>query len=194
MRELVFATHNQHKAQEVAEMLRPSGIIVQSLNDIGIHDEIVEDGTTMTENAWIKANYIYNKFGCNVLSDDSGIEVDALNGAPGLYSARYAGPQKDSDDNINKLLREMKGIQNRSAQFRAVMALWINGTQKTFEGIVRGKIAMERIGTEGFGYDPIFIPEGYDTSFGVLSAEIKNTISHRARALEQVKGFLSSLK
>ena len=190
---IIFATHNQHKAQEVSAILKGSGIKITTLTEIGMHEDIIEDGTTMKENAWIKADFIYKRYGGNVLSDDSGLEVDALGGAPGLFSARYAGPQKNDDDNINKLLAEMTKIEDRTAQFRAVLALQLNDQQYTFEGIIRGTTAAHRIGTDGFGYDPIFIPEGYDTSFGVLDEEIKNSISHRARALSHLSTFLEQL-
>ena len=190
MTKFVLATHNRHKAEEVQKILDALNIKIETLEDHGINDEIIEDGLTMSENAWIKANFVFEKLGGNIIADDSGLEVDALDGQPGLHSARYAGLHRNNDDNIDKLLKEMTGIENRSAQFRAVLAVYLEGEKLTFEGIVRGTIAEERIGTDGFGYDPIFIPDGYNTSFGVIPATIKNKISHRARALDQLRQHL----
>lgn len=190
----IFATHNQHKIEEVSALLHHQNIVLKSLSEIGMHDEIIEDGTTMEENAWIKANYIYDRYGGNVIADDSGLEIDALDGAPGIYSARFAGPEKDSEENMNKVLNLLGRNEHRDAQFRAILAVWLNDKQYTFEGIVKGKIAFERSGTGGFGYDPIFIPDGYQKSFGVLQEEIKNHISHRARSIQSFIGILKKHK
>jgi len=190
---LVFATHNKNKAKEVADVLRDTGWQIVTLEDIGFHDEIVENGTTLKENAWIKANTIHRLTGENVIADDTGLEVDSLNGIPGVYSARYAGPQRNSQDNIDKLLSALKDKEDRSAQFRTIVACVINGKKIECEGIVRGKIAKEKTGDGGFGYDPIFIPDGYKESFGVLDPSIKNSISHRARAFINCRDLLKAL-
>ena len=183
MTELVFATGNAHKVEEVQAILGEE-YSIKSLKEIGIFEDIVEDGSTMEENALIKARYVYRKTGMSVFSEDSGLEVIALNMEPGLYTARYAGPQRNNDDNIDLLLKNMKSIQERQARYRAVIA-YIDGkgNEFTFEGIVNGQIALERIGNGGFGYDPIFIPFGHDKSFVQLPASLKNSISHRARAM-----------
>jgi len=185
-----FATHNPNKVSEVRQILTDMDINILSLSDIGIHDEIIEDGNTLDENAWIKANYIHDIKKANVIAEDTGLEVDALDGAPGVYSARYAGAQKNSEDNMNLLLSRLLHHEVRTAQFRTVLAVWLDNIAYTFEGIVRGTIAMERQGGGGFGYDPIFVPEGYQESFGVLSRDIKNSISHRGRAFSAFKDFL----
>ncbi|NND32120.1 MAG: RdgB/HAM1 family non-canonical purine NTP pyrophosphatase [Saprospiraceae bacterium] len=190
MMRFVFATHNDHKVSEVTAILDGMDISLVSLKAIEYHDEIVEDGQTLDQNAWIKANTIYHKLGGNVIAEDTGLEVHSLDGAPGVYSARYAGPQKNAEDNIDKLLSELKEKEDRQAQFRTVVAIKIDDQSYTFEGVVKGRIAHMRTGTGGFGYDPVFIPEGYTESFGVLDPEIKNNISHRARAFEAFKRFL----
>ena len=190
---LVFATHNPNKAKEVATVLKKTDWQIVTLDDIGFHEEIIEDGATLKENAWIKAETIYKLTGENVVSDDTGLEVDALNGLPGVHSARYAGPKRSSEDNMNKLLLALDQHHNRAAQFRTVVACIVNGERHECEGIVRGHIAKEKTGVGGFGYDPIFIPEGYDESFGALDASVKNSISHRARAFLNCRDLLLSL-
>ncbi len=192
--ELIFASGNEHKVVEVGEILKPHGITILSLKDIGYLEDIPETGSTMSENALIKARTIYNNTGKNVFADDSGLEVQALNMEPGLYTARYAGPQKNALDNMTKLLANMDGIADRTARFRAVMALIINGEEQTFEGIVNGRIHTEMYGEGGFGYDPVFIPEGYDQTFAELSDDIKNKMSHRFNALDKMIKYLDNLK
>jgi len=162
-----------------------------SLNELGCHDDIPETGTTLEENARQKAQYIYDKYHCNVFADDTGLEVNALGGKPGVYSARYAGGEgHDSEANMTKLLKNLEGETNRKAQFRTVIALILDGKTSLFDGIVEGEIIKERRGGEGFGYDPIFQPEGYDKTFAELGNDIKNTISHRARAVAKLAAFL----
>ena len=193
---IVFATNNQHKLTEVRDILGKR-FEVLSLNDINCHADIPETGTTLEANALQKAHYIYDKFGMNVLADDTGLEVDALGGAPGIYSARYAAIDQseasaghDSEANMSKLLRELGENNNRKARFRTVIALIIDGEEHLFEGIVNGEIIRERRGGEGFGYDPIFEPEGYSNTFAELGENIKNKISHRARAAQQLANYL----
>lgn len=197
---IVFATNNKHKLEEIRSILG-SRVEVLSLADINCHDDIPETGTTLEANAMQKAEYIASKYGMSVFADDTGLEVDALNGAPGVYSARYAGGDgHDSEANMTKLLAELGENNNRNARFRTVIALIItddNGQQTTvkqFEGIVNGTIIRERRGGEGFGYDPIFQPEGYNETFAELGNDIKNTISHRARAVAKLADYLSNIK
>ena len=194
---IVFATNNKHKLEEICSILG-SRVEVLSLADINCHDDIPETGTTLEANAMQKAEYIASKYGMSVFADDTGLEVDALNGAPGVYSARYAGGDgHDSEANMTKLLAELGENNNRNARFRTVIALIItddNGQQTTveqFEGIVNGTIIRERRGGEGFGYDPIFQPEGYNETFAELGNDIKNTISHRARAVAKLAEYLN---
>jgi len=189
--ELIFATHNQHKLEEVKQML-PQTIQFKSLTEIDFHDEIEETGSTFIENARIKAQTIHQKTGHNVFADDSGLVIEALNGAPGVYSARYAGTGK-SEDNIAKVLEELKGIENRNAYFIAVFCLILNGEEHLFEGRINGTISSEILGADGFGYDPIFIPEGNIKSFAQMSAQEKNSMSHRGRAVEQLNNFLTKI-
>lgn len=187
---IVFATNNSHKLDEIRNILG-SSFEVMSLNELGCHDDIPETGTTLEENARQKAQYIYDKYHCNVFADDTGLEVDALGGKPGVYSARYAGGEgHDSEANMTKLLKNLEGETNRKAQFRTVIALILDGKTSLFDGIVEGEIIKERRGSEGFGYDPIFQPEGYDKTFAELGNDIKNTISHRARAVAKLAAFL----
>lgn len=188
---LVFATNNKHKLQEVREILG-SGVEVLSLNDIGCNDDIPETADTLQGNALIKARYIYNKFNVNCFADDTGLEVEALNGAPGVYSARYAGENNDSEANMQKLLHNLTGKSNRNAQFRTVIALIINGKEILFDGIVKGVITDEKMGNSGFGYDPVFIPKGYSKSFAEMSSEEKNSISHRYRATIKLNDYLKN--
>ncbi len=186
---LVFATNNKHKLEEVRAILG-NGINVLSLNDINCHDEIPETAETLEGNALIKARYIYNKYGYNCFADDTGLEVDALNGAPGVFSARYAGNNNDSEANMYKLLQNLTGKNNRKAQFRTVIALIINGEEILFDGVVKGDIAETKKGDSGFGYDPVFIPEGFSESFAQMTSEQKNSMSHRYRATEKLNDYL----
>ena len=186
---LVFATNNKHKLQEVRDIVGDR-VEVLSLNDINCHDDIPETADTLQGNALIKARHIYNKYGMNCFADDTGLEVEALDGAPGVYSARYAGEECNSEANMLKLLQNLTGKNNRNAQFRTVIALIINGEEKLFNGIVKGIISNEKRGDSGFGYDPVFIPEGYTESFAQMSGEMKNSMSHRFRATQQRADFL----
>ena len=186
---LVFATNNRHKLDEVRAIVGDK-VEVLSLNDIGCHDDIPETADTLQGNALIKARYIYEKFGVDCFADDTGLEVEALDGAPGVFSARYAGEECDSEANMQKLLQNLTGKSNRNAQFRTVIALIINGEEKLFNGIVKGSITEEKRGDSGFGYDPIFIPEGFSESFAQMSSEQKNSISHRGKAMKLLVEFL----
>ena len=186
---LVFATNNKHKLQEVRDILGDR-VEVLSLKDIDCNDEIPETGTTLEENALIKARWISEKYNCNCFADDTGLEVDALDGAPGVYSARYAGEDCDSEANMLKLLQNLTGKTNRAAQFRTVIALIINREEYLFDGVVKGSISTEKMGEAGFGYDPIFVPQGYDLSFAQMGSEVKNSISHRYRATEKLSIYL----
>ena len=186
---LVFATNNRHKLDEIRAILGDK-IELLSLNDINCHDDIPETADTLQGNALIKAKYIYDKFGMNCFADDTGLEVDSLNGEPGVYSARYAGEECNPEANMKKLLNNLTGKNDRSAQFRTVIALIIEGEEKLFEGCVKGCISCEKMGDAGFGYDPIFIPEGYSESFAQMSSDMKNSISHRYRATEKLCKYL----
>ncbi|MBR5456013.1 MAG: non-canonical purine NTP diphosphatase [Bacteroidaceae bacterium] len=186
---LVFATNNKHKLQEVRDIVGDR-VEILSLNDIDCHDDIPETADTLQGNALIKARHIYEKYGMDCFADDTGLEVDALNGEPGVYSARYAGNECDSEANMLKLLHNLTGKSNRKAQFRTVIALIINGEEKLFNGIVKGTISEDKMGNSGFGYDPIFIPEGFSESFAQMGSDMKNSISHRYRATEQLNNFL----
>jgi XTP/dITP diphosphohydrolase len=188
--QLVFATNNKHKLAEVGDILKER-VEILSLNDIDCHDDIPETADTLEGNALIKAHYIYNKYHKNCFADDTGLEVEALGGAPGVYSARYAGGEgHDSEANMTKLLINLNGEANRKARFRTVVALIIDGEEHLFEGIVEGQIIDERRGGQGFGYDPIFVPDGFDKTFAELGEEVKNTISHRSRAVNKLCEFL----
>ncbi|MDO4779705.1 MAG: non-canonical purine NTP diphosphatase [Bacteroides sp.] len=190
---IVFATNNLHKLEEVKSIIGNS-IDILSLKDIDCTEEIEEYGKTIEENAKIKAEYVKNKYNINTFADDTGLEVEALNGEPGVRSARYAEEvSHDAEANINKLLCKLKGIENRKAQFKTVIALIYDGKQYLFEGIIKGEIIKEKRGTKGFGYDPVFIPEGYDKTFAELGNEIKNQISHRAIAVKKLCEFLHTL-
>jgi XTP/dITP diphosphohydrolase len=186
---LVFATHNDHKLKEVQQLL-PKNIQLLSLKDIDCFDEIPETGDTLEENAKIKADHITQTYGLNCFSDDTGLLVDALNGAPGVYSARYAGEQKDASDNMQKLLNELNGKNNRKAHFKTAVHLNLNGEVHAFEGTVEGVITDKEQGKGGFGYDPIFKPNGFDKTFGELPSNVKNSISHRGRAIRKLVEFL----
>jgi XTP/dITP diphosphohydrolase len=186
---LVFATNNKNKILEVQQLL-PESIEIVSLESIGCFEEIPETADTIEENAIMKANYVTQKYGYNCFADDTGLEVGALNGAPGVFSARYAGEQRSSDDNMSKLLDALSNKTNRKAQFKTIIALNLNGKQHLFTGIARGEITLEKIGNQGFGYDPIFKPEGHTATFAQLSLEEKGLISHRGKATEQLIGLL----
>ena len=188
---LVFATNNAHKLKEVSAMLGER-IELLSLRDIGCHADIPETGTTLEENALLKARYVNEHFNTDCFADDTGLEVEALGGEPGVYSARYAGGEgHDSVANMNKLLARLKGVENRRARFRTVIALIRGGQTYEFEGIVEGHITTEPHGDGGFGYDPVFVPEGYDRTFAELG-DVKNHISHRARAVQKLVDFLKN--
>ncbi len=186
---LVFASNNKNKIQEI-QALVPKTIQIVSLEDIGCTEDIPETADTIEGNAILKANYVTEKYGYDCFADDTGLEVEVLNGAPGVYSARYAGEQKDANDNMDKLLSELKDKTNRKANFKTVIALNLNGNQNLFTGIINGKIIEEKIGTNGFGYDPIFVAEGFDKTFAELTMEEKSTISHRGIAVKELILFL----
>ena len=186
---LVFATNNRHKLQEVRDIVGDR-VEVLSLADIGCYDDIPETADTLQGNALIKARHIYEKYGFDCFADDTGLEVEALDGAPGVYSARYAGEECDSEANMRKLLENLTGKTDRNAQFRTVIALIINGEEMLFNGIVKGSIATEKKGDSGFGYDPVFVPEGHSASFAQMSSEMKNSMSHRFRATQQLSDYL----
>ena len=189
-KQLIFATANKHKQEEVGKVIDHSKFEFVNLKDVGITEDIEETGDTLEANALIKARYVVERTKSNVFSEDTGLEVDALGGDPGVITARYAGPQKDAHDNMNLLIKNLEGKEDRSAQFRAVIALIIDGQEVLFEGTVRGSIAKEKSGIEGFGYDPIFIPEGYDKTFAELPDEVKLGMSHRTRAVNKMVEFL----
>ncbi|NDV68257.1 non-canonical purine NTP diphosphatase [Dysgonomonas sp. 25] len=191
-RKLVFATNNAHKLEEVSEIVKNT-IDILSLKDIACEEDIAETGTTLEENAFIKVRYIKDNYDYDCFGDDTGLEVEALDGAPGVYSARYAGDGHDAQANMEKLLQEMQGVSNRKARFRSVIALVLEGKEYQFEGIVNGTIIEEKRGEKGFGYDPIFVPEGYDKTFAELGNEVKNNISHRALAVKALCDFLNTL-
>ncbi|MCL2028184.1 MAG: RdgB/HAM1 family non-canonical purine NTP pyrophosphatase [Bacteroidales bacterium] len=197
--ELIFATNNLHKLHEVREKLKFCGdgfstpIRIVSLSEIGFHNDIPETGTTLQENALIKAQTIFDFCNENCFADDTGLEIAALNGEPSVYSARYAGEHCSFDDNINLVLSKMHGKTNRKACFRTVIALIWNGNTHYFEGRVDGEIITEKHGVEGFGYDPIFRPDGYSQTFAEIALEEKNQISHRGRAMDQLVAFLHRL-
>jgi XTP/dITP diphosphohydrolase len=189
---LVFASNNTNKIKEIQQML-PEYISILSLEEIGCTEEIPETSNTIEGNAILKANYVTEKYGYDCFADDTGLEVDALNGEPGVYSARYAGEEKNSDDNMDKLLLNLEKHSNRKAQFKTVIALNLNKEQHLFTGIAKGKIIKEKIGTQGFGYDPIFVAENDTRTFAQLSIEEKAIISHRGIAVKQLIDFLSKI-
>lgn len=188
--QLVFASNNKNKIKEIQQLV-PSNITILSLEDIGCDVDIPETADTIEGNAILKANYVTENYGYPCFADDSGIEVDILNGAPGVYSARYAGEEKDDNKNIDKLLFELSEKTNRKANFKTVIALNLNGEQHLFTGIIDGTIIHERRGTNGFGYDPIFIADGYEITFAEMSMEEKSTISHRGKAVKQLISLLN---
>ncbi|HKM93681.1 MAG TPA: non-canonical purine NTP diphosphatase [Prolixibacteraceae bacterium] len=190
---LVFATNNQHKISEVRNILGEHFEIL-SLSEIGCNDEIPETAETLEENASQKSRYVFEKFGYNCFADDTGLEVEALDMKPGVYSARYAGEQKNSNDNMNKLLVQLDKIKNRKARFKTVISLIIDGHETLFEGIVNGNILTERHGEKGFGYDPIFQPDGYDTSFAQMNLNEKSKMSHRGLAVSKLIDYLKTIE
>ena len=190
--ELVFATNNSHKIKEITPLLK-NRVQILSLKDKNIKENIPETKDTIEGNASEKAFYIYNKYSFNCFADDTALEIEALNGEPGVYSARYAGDRCSFDANINLVLDNMEGITNRKARFRTVISLIIDGKETMFEGIVKGVITTERYGRDGFGYDPIFIPDGYGMSFAEMTLEEKNKISHRGKAVAKLVKFINNL-
>lgn len=186
---LVFATHNDHKLQELKKLL-PGSIDLVSLNDIDCTEEIPETADTLKENSLLKAKYVYEKYKLNCFADDSGLETEALHGAPGVYSARYAGEHKSDEDNNLKLLAELKNEKNRNACFKSVITLILDGKEHFFEGVIRGEILHEKLGTQGFGYDPLFKPTGHSKTFAEMSIDEKIKISHRALAVNKLVDFL----
>ncbi|MDO9680391.1 MAG: RdgB/HAM1 family non-canonical purine NTP pyrophosphatase [Bacteroidales bacterium] len=191
--EIIFATSNRHKLSEAKGIIETEVLLITPA-DLGITESIPEDAPTLEENALFKARYLWEKTGRNVFADDTGLEVEALNGAPGVMSARYASEECDAGKNMQKLLKELKGISNRKARFRTVVALILNGETHLFEGIVKGTILEELSGTGGFGYDPLFLPDGYTKTLAEISYEEKNLISHRGIAMRKLSEFLKSIK
>ncbi|MDR1725680.1 MAG: non-canonical purine NTP diphosphatase [Bacteroidales bacterium] len=189
MKKFVIATNNTHKIKEIANLAKGK-IIFNSLNDIGCFESIPEEQDTLEGNAQQKARYIYEKYGVDCFADDTGLEVDVLNGEPGVFSARYAGENATFDDNVCKLLDNMTGKVNRNAKFRTVICLIENGKEIYFEGVCKGTITLTRRGNDGFGYDPIFLPYGYNKTFAEMHIEEKNTISHRALAITKLLNYL----
>ena len=191
MKKLIFATHNPNKLAEIKSTIRTFEVV--GLKEIGIHEDIAETGSTLEENALIKSQYIYQKTGLSCFADDTGLEVDALGGRPGVYSARYSGDKATANDNMKKLLSELEGQKNRNARFRTVISLILDGEEYSFEGQVKGEILYQKTGDDGFGYDPIFKPIGYDQSFAEMTMKQKNEISHRGVAVKKLIGFLSNM-
>lgn len=191
MLQLVFATNNKHKLEEINQLLSNS-FPVRSLNEVSIFDDLPETHETLEENAIEKAMYVYNHYKFNCFADDTGLEIEALDGKPGVYSARYAGLGCSYEDNVNKIMKEMSLVNNRKGVFRTVIALVIDGRIKTFEGKIEGEITIEKKGNHGFGYDPVFKPLGYTQTFAEMNLEKKNRISHRARALENFVEYLKT--
>ena len=188
IQELVFATNNAHKTEEVAKLLAPDYNVL-SLKDINCLVDIPETGNTFAENATLKSTYVFDNFGLDCFADDSGLEVDALNNEPGIYSARYSGEKNDTV-NLEFLLQKMQGLTNRKARFKTVISLLKNGENHLFEGVIEGTIRTAPSGTNGFGYDPIFVPNGYDVTFAEMEMSEKNKISHRALAMQKLIAFL----
>lgn len=191
MKKIVFATNNDHKLREVKAIV-PSHIEVISLMDLGCSEEIPETANSLEGNALQKARFIHQKFNCDCFADDTGLEVDALNGEPGVYSARYAGKDCNNIANIQKLLRNLSGKTNRNARFKTVIALILNDSEYLFEGVINGHLTQNMRGSNGFGYDPIFIPDRYNETFAELGDDIKNKISHRAIAVQKLAAFLAT--
>jgi XTP/dITP diphosphohydrolase len=190
--ELVFASNNPNKVKEIQHLL-PENIKILSLSDIGCNEDIPETANTIEGNAIQKANYVIEKYGYNCFADDTGLEVETLQNEPGVYSARYAGPQRNADDNMQKLLHKLENQPNRNAQFKTVICLCLTGKKHLFEGVIKGEITKEKIGKEGFGYDPIFKPLGYDETFAQMPLALKAKISHRGLAVEKLIDFLTKM-
>lgn len=193
MEKIVFATNNNHKLTELRDLLKEQYFVL-SLKDIGFEGEIPEDFETLEENAFQKADFIFSRFSFNCFADDTGLEIDSLQGEPGVYSARYAGDSCSFEDNMIKVLNKMEGIKTRKAIFRTVISLIWNEEKYFFEGVVKGDILEKKVGEKGFGYDPIFRPEGYPSSFAEMSLKKKNKISHRGKAAKQLVAFLKNVK
>ena len=191
---IILATHNDNKVKEIQQIIKGTGINLISLKEINWTEEIEENGLTIEENAWIKAETVWSKLGLPVIAEDTGLLVDALNGAPGVHTARYAGSDKDSNKNMQKVLEQLGHSDKRTARFKTVMSMIKNDERHQFTGVCEGKIGYIKTGNKGFGYDPIFIPKGYDRSFGQLSVKVKQAISHRAAALDQLLRYLNSGK
>lgn len=191
MKEICFATNNRHKLEEIRKQIGDQYTIL-SLEDIGCQEEIPETQATVAGNSMQKAEYINVRYSVDVFADDTGLEVEALDGAPGVISSRYAGPNATNEENMDLLLKELEGVENRSARFRTVITLIIDNDLHQFEGIVEGKITQERMGEKGFGYDPIFVPEGHSVTFAQLSIEEKNQISHRGKAVKKMVDFFKN--
>ncbi len=191
IKKLVFSTHNKNKHAELQAILPDYKIL--NLYDLGCDTEIQESGTTLEENAFIKAEFVYKKYAIDCIADDTGLEVDFLNGAPGVHSARYAGDSCDAKANVQKLLYNMQDADNRTARFKTVIVLFLDGKPYYFNGIIEGTITREPRGNNGFGYDPVFMPKGYDKTFAQMEAKEKNTISHRALAVKQLVEFLQKV-
>ncbi len=189
--DLIIASNNTHKIKEINAVMAESVRLI-SLSEAGIIEDIPENAKTLEENALEKARYVHRKTGSNVFADDTGLEVDALNGAPGVHSARYAGPDKNPDNNIDRLLKELINHKNRKARFRTVIALIFDKNEYVFEGAINGEIIMEKRGDRGFGYDPVFLPDNEDFTFAEMPAQRKNMISHRAIAIQKLNDFLNS--
>lgn len=190
---LVFATNNRHKLRELQHIIGDS-FVLMNLEDIGCFEDIAETAPTLEGNASLKAFHVYSNYGYDCFADDTGLEVKALHGNPGVFSARYAGEAKDADANMNKLLGELKGVKDRKARFRTVISLVIGGKEIRFEGVVNGTILEEKRGAEGFGYDPVFVPDGYSKSFAEMGLAEKNEISHRYRAVQKLVNWLKHNK
>lgn len=191
MKTLIFASNNKHKLEEIRNLLE-SIVEIKSLKEIGLEGDIPETADTLEGNATQKAEWVYSRTGMDCFADDTGLEVEALNGEPGVYSARYAGENCSFADNVNKLLKALEGHSNRNARFRTAICLIENGEKKYFEGIVNGTITTFEAGNEGFGYDPIFLPEGHNKTFAEMPLDIKNKISHRGRAIQKLVEYLKS--
>ena len=193
MKQIVFATNNKHKLEEIRSIL-DNALNILSLDDINCHEDIPETGSTIEENALIKARYIKEKYGYDCFADDTGLEIKSLNNEPGVYSARYAGNDHNSEKNMQKVLENLKGKNDRSAYFRTCIALITGNNEYLFEGKIEGEIITEKKGESGFGYDPIFVPDGYTQTFAELGNDIKNKISHRALAVKKLINFLQSIQ
>ncbi|RLD81874.1 MAG: non-canonical purine NTP pyrophosphatase [Bacteroidetes bacterium] len=190
MMKIVFATNNQHKLKELQQILSMKFELL-SLDDMKCFEEIPETSSTIEGNSMQKAEYVYNKFKMDCFADDTGLEIEALDGRPGVNSARYAGDERDMDKNIEKVFSELENANNRNARFKTVISLFLNGKKHQFEGIVNGKIIKDKKGQSGFGYDPVFVPNGYDITFAEMDAELKNKISHRGIAVQKLLRFLT---